>query len=123
MDRLPRTLTNKVDRNALPARSGDRPQLGTEFVAPRTPFEILLAGIWSEVLGVTPIGIHDGFLDLGGDSLRFTQTLARIIGKFGVDLTHREVMETPTVANLAIVITQSLVETMEAGELARIQGD
>jgi acyl carrier protein len=106
LDRLPKTLTGKVDRRALPARDSDRPELDTNFVAPRTPLETALAAIWSEVLAIDVVWIDDRFLDLGGDSLRAGQILARVIDQFGVELNLRVLLQTPTIADMAMVITQ-----------------
>jgi amino acid adenylation domain-containing protein len=78
LDRLPLTPTGKVDRRALPAPDGRRPVLDTPFVAPRTPVEEQVAGIWEGVLGLTRVGIHDNFFELGGHSLLATQMIARI---------------------------------------------
>ena len=116
LDRLPRTLTGKVDRRALPARDFERPELEADFVAPRTPFETALAAIWSEVLAIDRVGIDDRFLDLGGDSLRAGQILARVIDQFGVELNLRVLLQTPTVADMAMVITQRLAGQMDAAE-------
>jgi amino acid adenylation domain-containing protein len=109
LDRLPRTLTGKVDRLALPARDSERPELEADFVAPRTPLEAGVAAIWSEVLAIESVGIHDRFLDLGGDSLRASQILARVIDQFGAELNLRVLLETPTIAEMATVITQRQV--------------
>jgi len=111
LDRLPRTLTGKVDRRALPTRNSGRPELEADFVAPRTPFESALAAIWSEVLAIDSVGIHDRFLDLGGDSLRAGQILARVIDQFAVELNLRVLLETPTIADMAAVITQRQIGT------------
>ena len=68
METLPRTVTGKVDRRALPPPSPARPALDTAFAAPRTPIEEILVGIWAEVLGLDAVGIHDRFFELGGNS-------------------------------------------------------
>jgi len=120
LDRLPRTLTGKVDRLALPTRESERPKLETNFVAPRTPVEIALAAIWREVLAIDVVGIHDRFLDLGGDSLRATQILARVVDRIGVALEHRVLLQTPTIAEMAIAITQRQAGQLDAGELERM---
>src|SRR5262249_29115250 len=61
-------LTNgKLDRKVLPKPYGNRPQ-GQHYVAPRTPVEEMVAGIWAELLDVEQVGVHDNFLDLGGYS-------------------------------------------------------
>lgn len=77
LEKLPLTPSGKVDRKALPASdiSSDRRE---KYVAPRTPVEELLCGIWAEVLRVPRVGIHDNFFDLGGHSLLAMQLLLRI---------------------------------------------
>ncbi|HEY7490704.1 MAG TPA: amino acid adenylation domain-containing protein, partial [Candidatus Tectomicrobia bacterium] len=69
LDALPLTPHGKVDRQMLPAPDQARPFLSEAFVAPRTPMEELLAGIWASVLGVEAVGSQDNFFALGGHSL------------------------------------------------------
>ncbi len=78
-----------------------RPGLFNPYVAPATPVEEKLAGIWQELLGVSPVGVHDRFFDLGGHSLMASQLLARIAAGFGVELPLAALFEEPTVAGLA----------------------
>jgi len=101
VSRLPLTPNGKVDRNALP--EPDWTQRGTEetYVAPRTPVEEVLARLWSDVLGVGQIGIHDDFFALGGHSLLATQLISRLRDAFQVDLPLRNIFESPTIAALA----------------------
>ena len=98
---LPLTPNGKVDRRALPLPDQTRPDLEAAFVAPRTPAEEQLAGIWAEVLKVERVGIHDHFFELGGHSLLATQVISRVRNAFEVDLPLRSLFETPTVAGLA----------------------
>ena len=83
------------------ARSGRAPSRDESFAAPRTPTERELARIWSQVLRVDEVGIHDNFFDLGGHSLLATQVISRINDTFPVKLPLRRIFETPTVAGLA----------------------
>lgn len=77
MDSLPRTSTGKVNRNALPSPTEQRPVLSTPFREPRTMVEQKLCVLWREILHMEPIGADDDFFDLGGDSLLvLTMTLA-----------------------------------------------
>ena len=77
LEELPLTANGKLDRRALPDPDHQRPALETERVAPRTAVEETLVRIWSEVLGLSEVGIHDNFFELGGDSILSIQIVAR----------------------------------------------
>ncbi|QKW30763.1 non-ribosomal peptide synthase/polyketide synthase [Streptomyces seoulensis] len=98
LDRLPLTAQNKIDLRALPA-PGRTATAG--HTAPRTPAERALADVWAEVLGEDEVGVHEDFLDLGGDSILAARVLARIREELGVRLTVRDVFTARTVAALA----------------------
>jgi len=71
------------------------------FVAPRTPEEELLAGIWVSVLELERVGIDDNFFELGGSSPLATQVMSRIRDIFSLDLPLRCLFESPTIAGLS----------------------
>jgi amino acid adenylation domain-containing protein len=99
---LPLTPNGKVNRRALPAPEAMTPEASEgAAVAPRTPTEESLAGIWSAVLGRPPASIHDDFFALGGHSLLAMQVVARIRRTLGVELPLRKLHEAPTLAALA----------------------
>jgi amino acid adenylation domain-containing protein len=101
LDKLPLTPNGKVDRRALPAPDwGGGSGAGT-YAAPRTPVEATLARIWSEVLRVERVGIHDHFFDLGGHSLLAVQAQARIRERLRVGVELRDFFQGGTVASLA----------------------
>jgi amino acid adenylation domain-containing protein len=106
LEALPLTPNGKIDRKALPVPEG-RPE-GLDYVAPRTPVEETLAGIWAEVLKIDRVGVHDNFFELGGHSLLATQVMARARDLFEVDLTVRALFENSRLGELA-----ALVETVE----------
>lgn len=113
LDSLPRTANGKVDRRALPTPEKDRPDLDHPFVAPRTPIEEVLAGLWSKILGVEQVGIDDNFFELGGHSLLATQIISRIRTMFQVEVRLRTLFEKPTIEKLAKVIAQSQANGVE----------
>jgi amino acid adenylation domain-containing protein len=100
LDALPLTPNGKVDRRALPAPENLRPELDEPYVAPRSPVEEVLAGIWADVLKVERVGVQDNFFALGGDSLRALRCAARASAA-GTLLTVREIFERPTISQLA----------------------
>jgi amino acid adenylation domain-containing protein len=106
LEQLPLTPNGKLDRSKLPPPNFDS-QVET-FVAPQTPTEQSLAQIWSEVLLVERLSIHDNFFDLGGHSLLATQMFSRIEDVFEIELPLRALFETPTVAGLAELIEREL---------------
>jgi amino acid adenylation domain-containing protein len=103
---FPLTGNGKLDRNSLPAPSAARPDLDAEFVEPETPVERLVAKIWTEVLSLDQVGVHDNFLDLGGHSLTATRLVSQIIKQFQLDIPLRFLFQSPTVAEMAAVITE-----------------
>ncbi|HEY0603024.1 MAG TPA: amino acid adenylation domain-containing protein [Herpetosiphonaceae bacterium] len=119
LDALPLTANGKVDRAALPAPTFESQQ-GTSFVAPRTPVEQQLAELWSQVLGVDRVGIHDNFFDLGGDSLQVIRLVAKIRDSFQQALQARVLFEHPTIADLADVIEQSQPRPADGDSLEQL---
>ncbi|MGH7999038.1 MAG: amino acid adenylation domain-containing protein, partial [Brasilonema sp.] len=99
---LPLLPNGKVNRQMLPAPETSRPELKETYVAPRTPFEKILAGIWAQVLRVEQVGIHDNFFELGGDSIISIQIVARA-NQAGLQLTPKQLFEHQTIAELAAV--------------------
>ncbi|HEY0510559.1 MAG TPA: amino acid adenylation domain-containing protein, partial [Thermoanaerobaculia bacterium] len=101
---LPRTPNGKVDRAALPDPGAVESAATAGWVAPRTPVEEVLAGIWTEVLRIVPprrVGAHDNFFDLGGHSLTATAVTSLARATFRVELPTRALFEHPTLAELA----------------------
>jgi amino acid adenylation domain-containing protein len=111
LDALPRTASGKVDRRALPAPLVASAEQA--FVAPRSPAEEVIAGIWMEILNLQRLGIHDNFFELGGHSLLATQVISRITKTFQIALPVRALFDAPTVAELAALIQAAQLEAPE----------
>jgi len=99
LDRLPLTPHGKVDKRALP-----EPDYHTQqaYVAPATEAEVRLARIWEQVLRVAPVGLHDNFFQIGGDSILAIQVVSRAT-QAGIAITTKQLFEAQTVAELAAV--------------------
>ncbi|HZR43344.1 MAG TPA: amino acid adenylation domain-containing protein [Ktedonobacteraceae bacterium] len=109
LERIPLTHNGKIDRRALPEPDAARPEMNSEFVAPRNPVEEVLASIWCDLLDLKKVGIHDNFFELGGHSLLATQVISRIRSTLQVEISLRSLFETPTIASLASLIIQTPV--------------
>ncbi|HEV8168895.1 MAG TPA: amino acid adenylation domain-containing protein, partial [Pyrinomonadaceae bacterium] len=126
LDQLPSMSNGKVDRRALPAPDGHRPELEKGFVEPLTAIEKQLARIWSQVLGVKAVGVHDNFFDLGGDSILAIRVTAKA-NQTGLQLTPRQLFQNQTIAQLAAVagttetVRMSETDTTGAAPLSPIQ--
>jgi acyl carrier protein len=110
LDALPLTANGKLDRKALPAPEFESAE--DRYVAPRTPVEEVLAGIWAQVLRVDRVGVHDSFFDLGGHSLLATRLLAQIQTTFGLDLSIRDVFSMPALEAMAGEIERRIYEEL-----------
>jgi amino acid adenylation domain-containing protein len=120
---FPRLTTGKVDRNALPPPSTRRPELDTPFVQPGTALEVEMARIWGEVLSIDRIGINDNFSDLGGNSLAAFRVISRVNDTFQIHLPVKSFLDSPTVAEMAMVVMQSDAKSANEGYLPRLLGE
>ncbi|HEU4834049.1 MAG TPA: amino acid adenylation domain-containing protein, partial [Pyrinomonadaceae bacterium] len=118
---LPLTANGKLDRKALP-----EPELSgreQEFVAPRTPVEELLAGIFAEVLKLERVGRDENFFALGGHSLLATQVVSRVQLAFAIELPLRALFEAPTVTALAhrVDVARAARRQLSAPPIERVE--
>jgi amino acid adenylation domain-containing protein len=106
LKKLPLTLNGKINYQALPTLEEARRSMKRSIVAPRTPTEETLVRIWSQALGIDAVSISDNFFELGGHSLLATRVITRIRESFNIELPLRVMFEEPTVAGLALAVTQ-----------------
>ena len=101
-----------------------RPNLSSQYAAPATEVEKVIAGIWQQVLGVAPIGLHDKFFELGGHSLLAIQLISQLRDAFQVEIAAQRLFDAPTIAQLAETIEASLaaqpLKESEEERLARM---
>jgi amino acid adenylation domain-containing protein len=118
---LPLNRNGKVDLPALAALSDEGESgMEREFVVPRNPMEEQLAEIWAEVLQQERVGVHDDFFELGGHSLLATQIISRIRNAFRVQFPLLTFLENPTIADMAVGISQFPAVETEDEEMERL---
>lgn len=101
LEKLPQTPNGKVDHKALPPPDQSRPDLNIQFLAPGTPVEEVLVGIWADVLKLDQVGIDDNFFELGGNSLLAVKVHERICKALSTDIPLLAMFQYPTVRTLA----------------------
>jgi amino acid adenylation domain-containing protein/thioester reductase-like protein len=104
LETLPLTLNGKIDRQALPAPDWNPYELDRPFIAPNTPIEKQLAGLWKHLLGVRQIGLHDNFFELGGHSLLAVELMNCVEETFQIEVPLVCFLEMPTLAGLAATL-------------------
>ena len=100
LDEIPLTPNGKIDRKKLEKQEVVFESFN-EYVAPRNAIEQKLATIWTEMLKIEKIGIHNNFFDLGGHSLLAMRVQSCIREAFEVDISIRDLFEFPTIKKLA----------------------
>jgi amino acid adenylation domain-containing protein len=120
LERLPLTPTGKVDRRSLPPPQGTRPVLANPYAPPTSPLEETLAKVWGDVLTLEQVGIHDHFLELGGNSLLATILVSRVLRDLHVQVPLRTLFDAPTVAQMATAIIETLAKGVGKEKLDRL---
>ncbi len=109
------TAAGKLDRSSLPRPSFEQLAVHDSYVEPRTALERKLATVWSELLEVHRVGIHDKFLDLGGHSLLAGRIISRIAEICEFEISFREFFDHPTVALLAELMSRHRLQIGDTG--------
>ncbi|MCP5107799.1 MAG: hypothetical protein GY950_30705, partial [bacterium] len=118
---LPGTaFSGELDDGVSPGLKYDRPQLSTQYIAPRTGTEKKLGRIWQEFLGFKQVGINDDFFELGGDSLKAISFTGKIHKETHVELPLTEFFNMPTIKQLAEYIEANSSDTPGAGGFASV---
>jgi hypothetical protein len=90
---------------------------------PYSERERLVAAIFSEILGTRRIGLHDHFLEVGGNSLSATQVISRLRSadaSYAKALTVRDLFEHPTVAEFAAHLDTLRADGAEVATIANL---
>jgi amino acid adenylation domain-containing protein len=106
---LPLTPNGKVDRRALPAPADAA--IPRAYIAPQGATEEKLAALWAEVLEVERAGRDDDFFAVGGYSLLAVKMLARIREQFSTEIDLRDLLEYPTLREMAARLSPEQPQT------------
>ncbi|WP_253884930.1 amino acid adenylation domain-containing protein [Actinokineospora diospyrosa] len=96
-----------------------------DYVAPRTDLEAELRALWIDLIGNPDIGVTDHFFDVGGHSLLASRVVAWIGKRYGVTVPLRWCFDSPTVADLALIVLVGQFAADDAAEdlLAQVEAD
>ncbi len=120
MEQFPLTVSKKVDRSKLPIPEWTKTVEKETFVPPASPTEEILANIWSELLSIPKISVHDDFFELGGHSLIAVSMMAKIEQRIGRKVPLASLLKNSTVRQLAQLLDQK-AEGLFEGSLVPIK--
>ncbi len=101
LEKLPLTVNGKLDRDALPAPTSERPQLAAAYVAPHSDLESTIADLLKAVLRQEKVSVDDNFFDLGADSLLLTNVHRQVEAILQREIPITDLFEFPTIRRLA----------------------
>ncbi|MGK4580325.1 amino acid adenylation domain-containing protein [Kitasatospora sp. HPMI-4] len=113
IDALPLTANGKVDRRALVVPENAAEETAPPYEAPGTPIEEAIAEVWSAMLNVELIGVHDNFFLLGGDSLMAMRAVVHLRKALDLDIPIRVLFDSETLADTALLIEDLLFAEIE----------
>jgi amino acid adenylation domain-containing protein len=111
LESLPITPNGKINRLALPPLQVES-STHDDFAEPRNVTEEGLVNIWAKLLQIPKVSIHDNFFDLGGHSLLAIQVISRCRQVFSVEVSFQCLFENPTIAALALMITEQKLQAV-----------
>lgn len=115
LDALPLSVNGKLDIGKLPDPA-EALARQSEAASPRDPVEEVIAAVWSDVLGISEVGIHDHFFELGGHSILATRAVSRLREILRAEIPLRLFFIHPTVAGLS----SALLETPEGERISQV---
>jgi hypothetical protein len=112
LERLPLTPNGKLDRRALPAPDIRGVKERNGALAPQTPLEQIVAGMFEEALNLEVVGRSENFFELGGHSLLATKVISGVRKVLGVEIGVKSIFDAPTAEGLS----RKIEAVMRAGE-------
>lgn len=112
-----RMAKSQREPDSPPPAGHARPELEIPYAPPDNEIEAELAAIWQDLFGIEPIGIHDDFFLLDGDSVLAAQAAGRIRDRFGIEMPLPEMFERPTISQQAAFVLEAQLGKLKEGEL------
>ncbi|WKL50105.1 amino acid adenylation domain-containing protein [Flavobacterium pectinovorum] len=119
MESFPLTINGKLDKRSLP--DPDFSVAAEDYQAPGTAMEVLVCGIWQEVLGLARVGVRDNFFRIGGDSILSIQVSSRI-RQAGFGCQVKDIFECKSVEKLCKYLEEKNTEIMIDSEQGNLTG-
>ena len=116
LESMPLTSSGKVDRNKLISLDAEEPDSSENDAPPRSRTEKILANVWTSIIGIDNIGVHDRFFDIGGNSLALAQVKNRVSESLGIDIPFHLYFERQTICELAESIDKAIVHNTSCAE-------
>lgn len=113
LSEMPLNANGKIDKKALPEPEFGRQVATTDFLAPEQHLELVIAKVWENYLHIKPIGIHDSFFELGGNSLLAASMLAQVEDSLNQQVPLGTFFQAPTIANLVSYLDGTSEERTE----------
>jgi amino acid adenylation domain-containing protein len=107
LDSIPLTTNGKIDRAAMPDPASDRPELAQGYEPPQGDLENFITKKWEELLGVSPIGRHDKFFELGGNSILAARFIGGLMTACEASIFITTIFDHPTVADYSAFLEKN----------------
>ncbi|MFK7935091.1 MAG: amino acid adenylation domain-containing protein, partial [Saprospiraceae bacterium] len=114
LEKMPLTTNGKFDRKALPEPPQERPILAQAYAAPQGKLEQYLTTIWEGLLQLSPIGRHDKFFELGGNSIQAAQFIGRLSKTLDTSIFVTTIFDKPTVAAYAQMLQSNYANELQS---------
>jgi amino acid adenylation domain-containing protein len=112
LEAFPLTPNAKVDRKKLSESSDFQFESHTAYVAPTNEIEEIIAKVWSEMLDIEKIGIHDNFISLGGHSLLAMRITSSLNEAFEMENPLDKIFVHPTIASYAKYVEETIISLL-----------
>ena len=112
LENIPLSANGKIDRKILKSINTVLVETTLEYVAPRNEIEQEITDIWCAVFNKTKIGVHDHFIELGGESLMAIQITTRINETFELKIPLNKIFELQTIANISAYLEEVITKIL-----------